>query len=81
MMSPIKIIRDLSTLNLTLFFCKAASAAQIQEAEQLLGREHFVEAERVALHHGERTHTGQRSTVEGANLPGARFLSLGKSKR
>jgi len=28
---------------------QASSAAQIQEAEQLLGREHFVEAERVAL--------------------------------
>ena len=42
-----KIIHDLST--------KAASAAQIQEAEKLLGREHFVEAERVALHHGEKT--------------------------
>lgn len=66
---------------LDFFFCKAASAAQIQEAEQLLGREHFVEAERAALHHGERTNGCNRSTVEGANLPGARFLSLGKSKR
>lgn len=45
-----------------LCFCKAATAAQIQEAEQLLGREHFVEAERVALHHGERTNG---STVNG----------------